>query len=375
MDFSFPQEQTELADALGRWLRKHYDLPARRLALAGGDDTVRPILGELGVTSLTVEPEYGGFGGSAADLYLVMRELGRGLVTSSFWSTAVVAKALAWGGSDDLKSRLLPKIALGELQMALAFSERGSRHDLDQIQACLSHSGSETGSSIFRLDGAKQVVLYGAQADFYLVTVLLDGRVELLLVPADAPGIDQTHYRTIDGLDAVDLTFVGTPVPQEFLLKSPTVGLALVERVADYGASLLCAEAIGLMELAKDTTLEHLKNRQQFGSPLSKFQALQHRMVDVMIQLELARSMAYLAAAHSSSDDADLRVRSVAAAKSLVGDAARYVGQQCVQLHGAVGLTDEYAVSHVLKRLTMIDQTLGDTDHHLARFTNLSVPG
>lgn len=373
MDFSFPQEQVELADALGRWIRKNYDLSARRVALATGSDTVWTTLGELGVTSLIVAPEHEGFGGNAADLFLAMRELGRGLAASPFWSTAVAAKGLEWGGGTDVLRRLLPKVAQGELRMALAFNERDSRHDLDQIHTCLSQNNANAGGNIFRLDGEKRVVLFGAQADFYMVTALIEGQVGLLLVAADAPGIERIHYRTLDGLDAVDLKFVGTPVPAEFLLKSEPDGLALVERVADYGASLLCAEAIGLMELGKESTLEHLKTRQQFGSPLSKFQALQHRMVDVMIQLEQARSMAYLAVAHSDSEDVDLRVRSVAAAKSLVGEAARYVGQQCVQLHGAVGLTDECVVSHVLKRLTMIDLTLGDTDHHLARFAGLAV--
>lgn len=368
MDFSFPQEQIELADALGRWLSKNYNLSTRRTALVGDTNLLWDTLGELGVTTLMANTEHEGFGGHAEDLFLTMRELGRGLAVSPFWSTAVVAKAIEWAGDAKTKQLILPKVAQGQIRLALAFGESNSRHDLDLIETCLVQDTAQPAGSFFRLDGIKHVVLFGAQAEYFLVSARLDGKVCLLLVPAETPGIEQTLYRTLDGLSAVDLKFSATPIPKSYLLNPNGNGLALVERIADYGAALLCAEAVGLMELAKDVTLEHLKNRHQFGSLLSKFQALQHRMVDIMIQLEQARSMAYLAVANCESDDPKQSVRSVSAAKSLVGDASRYVGQQCVQLHGAMGLTDDCVVSHVLKRLTMIDLTLGDSDHHLSRF-------
>lgn len=373
MDFSFPPEQIELADSLAKWLRKDYDLTSRRSALAQESDSVWTTLANLGATALMVAPAHGGLGGSASDLYLVLRELGRGLATSPFWSTSVAAKGLEWGAGAELQERLLPQLALGKARVALAFGERDSRHDLKAIRSRLSQANADVPTNQWTLDGEKHVVLFGGRVDYYLVTALTGGRVDLVLVAADANGIERRPYRTLDGLEAADITFTGTPVSADCLLSLRGDGLALVERLADYGASLLCAEAVGLMEMAKDTTLEYLKNRQQFGSPLSKFQALQHRMVDIMIQLEQARSITYLAVAHSAVDDRTLRTRSVAAAKSLVGEASRFVGQQCVQLHGAVGLTDEFAVSHALKRLTMIDLTFGDTDHHLARFAELSV--
>lgn len=371
MDFSFPQEQIELADALGRWMQKNHDLSTRRSALATGSGIVWNSLSSLGVTSLLVGSDHEGYGGDATDLFLVMRELGRALAVSPFWSTAVAAKALEWGGTAQAR-QLLGGVAAGEVRMALALGEADSRHELNLVQTRLTRMQHGTSANTWQLDGGKHVVLLGAQVDYFLVSASIEEQVRLVLVAADAPGIESKHYKTLDGHDAVDLRFSATPVQESFFLDAVSGGGPLLERVADYGASLLCAEAVGLMELAKDSTLEYLKTRQQFGSPLSKFQALQHRMVDIMIQLEQGRSMAYLAVAHSCSEDVLLRVRSVAAAKSLVGEAARFVGQQCVQLHGAIGLTDACPVSHVLKRITMIDLTLGDSDHHLERFSNLA---
>jgi alkylation response protein AidB-like acyl-CoA dehydrogenase len=193
------------------------------------------------------------------------------------------------------------------------------------------------------------------------------------VVPADAPGVRVTGYRTLDGLRAADIRFDGVRVPSAALVGQPGSGWDVLDAALDYGAGLLCAEALGAMEALFDATLEYLKTRQQFGVPIGKFQALQHRMADMFIHLEQARSMALLAAVKLGSGDAQERRRAVSAAKYRVGQAARFVGQQAVQLHGGMGVTDELPAAHYFKRLSMIELAMGDQDHHLARF--IAQPG
>ncbi len=374
MDFSFPTEQIELANNLQKWLQKNYDLPKRRQAVLQGNDIIWAALVELGVTHLLIDAEHGGLGGHSVDLFLIMQELGRGLATSVFWSTAVGAKALSLSKNQGLKDFLLPEIVKGNVKISLAFTELHARHDLEQITASLLAVNSSESEEVMALSGEKNVVLFGNHADYFLITAKLEGRIVLVLVSAQSNGLECHSYRTIDGIEAVELKMTSTLVPKTHILKTLWNDREFLERVSDFGCSLLCAEAVGLMELAKDSTLSHLKIRQQFGSPLSKFQALQHRMVDVLIALEKARSMAYLATAHSSHESHEVRSRSTAAAKALVGESGKYVGQQCVQLHGALGLTEECVVSHAFKRLTLIDLTLGDVDHHLERFSKITLP-
>jgi alkylation response protein AidB-like acyl-CoA dehydrogenase len=373
MDFTFAPEHIELADALKRWSAAHHGLAQRRSAIATGTDAVWPALVELGVTALAVSEAHGGYGGSAVDLLPTMQALGSALAITPFWSTAVAAKALEWGGSAALCDQLLPQVAAGSTTLALAWNERRSRHDLLAVQTLARRSGDG-----YTLHGEKTVVLFGAQATHWLVSARLDdaaGELALFIVPASAPQVRVNGCCCIDNLPAADLLFDATPVLAGHRVDASASitrrGAALLQRVADFGAALLCGEALGLMEQARDATISHLQTRKQFGSPLASFQALQHRIVDVAMQLEQARSITYLAAANAGSADTPERVRCVAAAKALVGEAALFVGRQCVQLHGAIGLTDEMTVSHVLKRLTMIDQTLGDSDHHYARFAEL----
>jgi len=217
-----------------------------------------------------------------------------------------------------------------------------------------------------QLQGTKTQVLHADEADAWLVSAQVEGLTQLMLVPRSTPGVQLRSYTTFDDQPAADVCLDGACVDASCLLEGGD-STALLQRLADYGATLLCAEAVGLMACAKDTTLDYLKTRKQFGSLLSEQQVLQHRMVDLLIHLEQARSMALLAAAHADSDDASQRVRNVAAAKALVGEAGRFVGQQSVQLHGAMGLTQECVVSGILKRLTAIDLSCGDTEHHLDR--------
>jgi alkylation response protein AidB-like acyl-CoA dehydrogenase len=231
----------------------------------------------------------------------------------------------------------------------------------------------------YLIDGEKKAVIHGAQAGSLVVSARTSGGqrerdgISLFVVPADAPGVRVSGYRTLDGLRAADIRFEGVRAQTAALIGQPGSGWGLLDAALDYGAGLLCAEALGAMEALFDATLEYLKTRQQFGVPIGKFQALQHRMADMFIHLEQARSMALLAAVKLGSGDAQERRRAVSAAKYRVGQAARFVGQQAVQLHGGMGVTDELPASHYFKRLSMIELTMGDADHHLARF--IAQPG
>jgi len=374
MDFNFKEEQLQLADALKRWIARDYGFEARRAIIrsgSGSSDVAWRQLAELGLTALPLPQAQGGFDGGAVDLYLVMQELGRGLVVEPYLATVLGAECLKRGGGH---AGLLEQVAAGDLKLACALGERGARHDLHDIATRAVPAGGG-----WRLDGEKKVALHAAQAGVIVVPARtgggrrdLDG-ITLFALPADAPGLQITGYRTLDGLRAADLRLDGVQLDAGAVVGTVGAGWTILEAVADYGAGLLCAEAVGAMDALFAATLDYLKTRQQFGVPIGKFQALQHRMADMYIHLEQARSLALLAAVRLDGDDALERRRAVSAAKYRVGQAARFVGQQAVQLHGGMGVTDELPAAHYFKRLSTIELSLGDSDHHLARF--IAQPG
>ena len=374
MDFNFKEEQQQFADALKRWVSKDYSFEERRKIIAsseGVSSQAWATLAELGMTALPVPEEQGGFNGSAVDMFVVMQELGRGLVVEPYLATVIGAQFLKMGGGHE---GLLEQVAGGELRLACALGERQSRHELRDIAATAVASGDG-----YVINGAKSVVLHGAQAGSLVVSARSGGGqrdeagISLFVVPAGAPGVSITDYRTLDGMRAADVVFDQLRVDRAALVGAAGQGWPILEAAADYGAGLLCAEALGAMEAIFAATLEYLKTRTQFGAPIGKFQALQHRMADMYIHLEQARSMALLAAVKLGSGDAAERRRVVSAAKYRVGQAARFVGQQAVQLHGGMGVTDELPAAHHFKRLTMIELSFGDSDHHLGRF--IAQPG
>jgi alkylation response protein AidB-like acyl-CoA dehydrogenase len=324
------------------------------------------MLTELGMTALPVPEAQGGFDGSAVDMMVVMHELGRGLVIEPYFATVLGVQFLKLAGG---RETLLEEVAAGKLKLACALGEKQARYDLFDIAAT-----AQAGDGAYVLNGAKAVVLHGAQADQLIVSVRTGGGrrdtggISLFVVPADAEGVSRREYRTLDGQRAADITLTNVKVPASALLGKEGEGWNILDAAADYGATLLCAEAVGSMEALNAATLEYLKTRQQFGVPIGKFQALQHRMADMFMQMEQARSMATLAAVKVASADPEERRRTVSAAKARIGQAAKYVGQQAVQLHGGMGVTDELPAAHHFKRLTMIELTLGDSDYHLARF-------
>jgi alkylation response protein AidB-like acyl-CoA dehydrogenase len=374
MDFAFKEEQLQLADALKRWIARDYGFEARRAIVqssAGTSDQAWATMAELGLTALPVPEEQGGFAGDAVDMFVVMQELGRGLVVEPYFATVLGAEFLRLGGGH---GALLERVAAGELKLACALGERQSRHDMRDIATRAERDGDG-----WRLSGEKKVVLHGAQAGMLVVSARCGGGqrgedgIALFAVPADADGVRLTEYRMLDGQRAADLRLDGVRVDAAAAIGQPGAGWPLLEAALDYGAGLLCAEAVGAMDALFDATLEYLKTRQQFGVPIGKFQALQHRMADMYIHLEQARSMALLAAVRLRGGEPAPRRQAVSAAKYRVGQAARFVGQQAVQLHGGMGVTDELPAAHYFKRLSTIELTLGDSDHHLARF--MAQPG
>jgi alkylation response protein AidB-like acyl-CoA dehydrogenase len=371
MDFNFKEEQLQFADALKRWVAKDYSFEERAKIIgsnAGVSDAAWSTLAELGMTALPVPEEQGGFAGSAVDMFVVMQELGRGLVVEPYLATVMGAEFLKLGGGHEA---MLEQVAAGELKLACALGERQSRHELADIATRAVQDGGA-----WIIDGSKSVVVHGAEAGSLIVSARSGGAqrdhdgISLFVVPADAPGMTITGYRTLDGQRAADIVFDN--VRATALVGEAGKGWDILEAAADYGAGLLCAEALGVMEAIFAATLDYLKTRTQFGAPIGKFQALQHRMADMYIHLEQARSMALLAAVKMSGG-AEERRRTVAAAKFRVGQAMKFIGQQSVQLHGGMGVTNELPAAHMFKRLTMIELTLGDSDHHLKRF--MAQPG
>ena len=369
MDFNLKEEQQQFADALKRWIDKDYGFEQRMRIVqseSGVSDAAWNTLVELGMAALPVPEQQGGFSGSAVDMYVVMKELGRGLVVEPYFATVLGAEFLKRGGAHPA---LLEQVAAGELKLACALHERQSRHDLTYIVTTATPEGDG-----FVIDGAKSVVVHGAEADSLIVSARSAGNgrdnagISLFVVPADAAGVTVTGFRSLDGLRAANIVFDKVKVDGAALIGAAGEGYEILDACADYGAALLCAEALGAMEALFDATLDYLKTRQQFGAPIGKFQALQHRMADMFIHLEQARSMALLAAVKAGSDDAEERRTAVSAAKYRIGEAARFIGQQAVQLHGGMGVTNELLAAHHFKRLATIELSLGDGDHHLRRF-------
>ena len=373
MNFDLSQEQQLLADSLKRFITNDYSYDARAKIVAsprGWSPDVWKTIAEMGLLGLPFPAEHDGFGGTAVDVMVVMEAIGEGLIVEPYLATVGVGgQFVARGGSPEQKKRLLPAIAQGQCRMAFAHVERGARYDLAHVAL-----GARRQGDGFVLDGEKKVVLHGGAADVLVVSARTSGGaseprgVSLFLVERNAPGVTVKDFRTIDELRAADVSFSNVPVPRDALLGLEGAGLPLIEEVTDYATALLCAEAVGCIRYANETTLEYLKTRRQFGVPIGSFQALQHRAVDMLISYEQARSMSYLACVKVDTAGAAERRRVVSAAKVKVSDAARHVSQESVQLHGGMGMTDELKVSHTFRRLTMIAQTFGDAEHHLERF-------
>jgi alkylation response protein AidB-like acyl-CoA dehydrogenase len=375
VDFRYTEEQVALQDTLRRFISRDYGFEQRR-ALSGSQlgysaDAWRQYA-ELGLLALPLPEAFGGLGGGGIDVMVVMEMLGQGLLLEPYLSTVVLCGGLIRdAASEEIKRALLPGIAAGRVQIALAAYEAAGRYDLAHVACRALPDGGG-----WRLSGRKTVVLDAPSADYLLVSARTGGNVaeaqgiSLFLVPRDAAGLTLLAYPTQSGGRAADVELRDVQIGADSVIGAPGEALGIIERAVDFGAAALCAEALGIVAALNDATLNYLKSRKQFGVPIGNFQALQHRMAEMFIAAEQLRSMAIIAAVHADSRDAAERRRAVSGAKAYVGRAARFVGQQAVQLHGAMGMVDGSIVSHYFKRLTMIDMSLGDADFHLARFSD-----
>ncbi len=372
MDFSLSDDQRLLQESLARFLKDGYDFETRQAASTsaeGFDRGVWQAMAELGLLAAPLSEEQGGLGGSGVDLTVVMEEIGKALAVEPYLATAVLAGGLIEAlGSDAQKEALLTPLIAGERLFALAHGEPSSRYELAHVATRATQDGDS-----WRLSGRKAVVLNGDSADSLIVSARSGGESEqesgigLFLVAADAEGLTRRGYPTVDGYRAAELDL--SDVPAEPLGPSdggyPALELAVAKAIV-----ALSAEAVGAMEVACETTLDYLKTRKQFGVAIGSFQVLQHRMVEMRMALEDARSLTILAAARLEAPRLE-RERAVSAAKAGVGRAARKVAEEAIQLHGGIAMTWEYPLSHYAKRLIMIDHLFGDAEHHEERFAGL----
>ena len=356
MDFDFSDDQEQLRDAVRKYVDKGYTFERRRAAeKAGGfDRAAYTELAELGLTGLYVPEDDGGMGMGPIEGMVVMEELGRGIVLEPL-AQALIAGAVIAGYADAAtKAAWLPGVASGEKLVVLAYQERSSRYALDTIEG-----KAHQAPGGYVLNATKSIVAAGDQADAYLVSAKVNSVMGLFLVERESAGVSTRGYGTQDGSRAAEVTFKNAPATL-----ITTQGLAALEHAVDIGIAATCAEAVGVMDKTMALTAEYLNTRKQFGVAISSFQALRHRAADMKMQLELARSMSYYASLKLNAPAPERRA-ALARAKYQLGQSMRFVGQQAVQLHGGIGVTDEYIVSHYFKKLTQLEMTFGDSLHHL----------
>ena len=364
MDFDFNDDQEMLRDTVRRWVDKGYTFERRRgIVNEGGFSAAAwKELAELGLLGLQVPEENGGMGLGAIDAMVVMEELGRGIVLEPFAAVALVAVSLLKAGNAPSAALWLQGIADGTERVVLAHQERGARYHLAHVET----SAKNTGGT-WQLNGTKTMVPAGAHASAFIVPARVGGAVDapegiaLFLVSKGEQGVAVRGYPTQDGACAADLTLTDANAIE--LLPAGAAFVAL-EQAIDIGIAALCAEAVGAMDKLVATTVEYMNTRKQFGVAIGTFQALRHRIADVKMQLELARSMSYFASLKLNEPPAARR-RAIAQAKLQLGQSMRFVGQQCIQLHGGIGVTDEYTAGHYFKRLTVIEMSYGDSMHQL----------
>src|ERR1700681_1409972 len=374
MDFDLSEEQRLLKESVDGLLGSSYDFDQRKKFAAekgGWSKSAWSKLAEQGLLGLPFSEDDGGFGAGPIETMIVMEALGKALVLEPYLATVVIGGGfLRRGGSAEQKAAHIPSIIDGTKTFAFAQLEKNSRYDLNDVAT----TAKKKGAGLI-IDGEKFVVLNGENADMLIVTARTSGGqrdtggIGGFLVPANARGVAKKGYPTQDGLHAADITFTGVEVGADAAIGDPENALPLIERVVDDARIALCAEAVGLMDESLKTTVEYLKTRTQFGVPIGSFQTLQHRAADMFVAGEQARSMSMFATMAADIDDAKERAPAGAGAQQENGKTLKVVGQQSIQLHGGIGMTMEAKIGHYFKRLTMIENTFGDTDYHLRRVT------
>ncbi len=374
MNFEHTEDRRMLADSLNRFVAEQYGIDFRNQCAYGeqGYSTERwRQFADLGAIGALFPEDVGGFGGAGFDIAVVFECLGRGLVTEPFLGALIVGRAIAAAGNEAQKTHIAELID-GSSVAALAHDEPEGHYELERVRTRAERDGES-----WIISGRKAVVVHGQHTQLLLVSARTSGAedsaegISLFLVPGDAAGLLRHTYSRIDGGSACDLVMNQVRVSASSLLGAKDQGLLVLQQAIGYGVLALCAESLGAMEVAKLSTLEYLRTRKQFGKPIGSFQALQHRMADLLLELEQARSAVINAAAALDADQIT-RERALSAAKFTIGRIGTLVAEECIQLHGGIGMTWELPLSHYAKRLVMIDHQLGDEDHHLARYVALS---
>ncbi|MCA8901915.1 MAG: acyl-CoA dehydrogenase family protein [Hyphomonas sp.] len=377
MDFNFTEEQGMLRDSLAKMIRDQYSFEARRKIVESKDGWSQEMWGqfaELGLFMAPFSEEDGGLGGGPIDSMVVMEEFGRGIVVEPYVPSVVCGGGFLKRGSDAQKEEYLSGIMSGENVFAFAYAEPRGRYNLADLETTAKKEGDG-----YVLNGHKAVVIGGPWATHLVVTARTSGGrrdakgVTVFVVEKSAPGITTRDYPTVDGRRASEIYFENVSVGAEAVIGEVDNGLPLIELVTDEAIAALCAEACGTMKVAHEMTVEYSRQRKQFGTPIGKFQVLQHRMVDMFMEYEQSVSMTYMATL-KLGESAEDRMKAASAAKVRIGQSGRFVGQSAIQIHGGMGMTDELAVGHYFKRMTMIDSEFGNVDHHLKRYTELTAP-
>ncbi len=376
MDFSLSEEQAMLKESVVQFIDKSYGFEERMQVVesdAPYSSTKWEEFAELGWLSLPFSADDDGFDGGAVELMLIMQELGRGMVIEPYLAAVVLAGGCVKRSTNTaLRQRLLPAIMSGESVPALAYAERNSRYNLNHVSVTAKADGED-----YVIDGEKFVVFNGATADQFIVSARTSGEISeqsgitLFCISGDADGIERKGFKTVDGSHAAHVSFNQVRVRATDAITDIDQGLGVLEAVILEATLAVSAEAVGIMDALTSKTVEYTKNRQQFGVPLSSFQALQHRMVDMFMELEQSRSLLLRAAIKLDEDDAEAAA-AVAALKYYIGTAGRKLGEEAVQLHGGMGVTNELDVAHLFKRLTVIDTLFGNSDYQLSRYTGIS---
>ena len=379
MDFSFTEEQGLLRDSVAAYLADHYDFEKRRAAVKSADgwrpEVWKAFAQDLGILGASFAEDVGGLGGGPIETMVVMEEFGRAMVVEPYLSTVVIGGGLLRRTGTDAARELIGGIIGGDVVMAFAWAEPQARYCLFDLKTTARQDGGG-----WVLNGQKAVVVGAPWATHLVVTARTGGAqrdaqgVSVFVVPRSAAGVVTRDYPTVDGRRASEVSFENVRLGPEALVGEAGAALPLVEQVVDEAIAATCAEACGVLRKLHEGTLEYTKQRKQFGQPIATFQVLQHRMVDMFIQVEQAVSMTYMATIKVDETDAAERAKAVSAAKVQIGRACRFVGQNAIQLHGGMGMTDEMAIGHYFKRATMIEGQFGSTDHHLARYEALSFP-
>lgn len=376
MDFDLTDEQSLLKDSVSRLLADNYDFETRKKYLASAEGYSADMwrqYSELGLLGLPFSEEDGGFGGGPVETMIVMEAFGRSLCLEPYFGTVVLGgSALRLACTKELRAELVPKVADGTLRLALATTERNSRFDLNHVETTAKKSGSG-----FVISGAKSVVFDGDSANKIFVTARTAGEtrhengIGLFIVDAGAKGVTRRGYAMQDGRRAAEFTFDGVEVGADAVCGDPEGALPVVQWIADQAIAALAAEAVGVMDVMREQTVDYLKVRKQFGVPIGAFQVLQHAAVDMFVASEQARSITLFSTMMADSEDAGERMRAMAAAKAEIGRGGRKSGETAIQLHGGIGMTMEAAIGHYFKRITMIDKAFGDADYHLERLAKM----